>query len=394
MFGDPDSVGLTRRLLDKLYTYNLDFARRILVGAKAEMDADLEETSYRWRAGRMEDLGFYNHEEAISVYQEIDPAQVKLGDAAVAAVGPRIDTETKSDALRIPRALVERLASGSPFARAVAGVTDTTELTNLQAHLVALSNRVLAADSVKPGEEAAVKGTLERVSATLDLAVEFLARGRAEDAVRAVRTVPLLRLFQTGISLIAKLSRLARAARAQQSGPAATGEDAATTTGLNLFDATDDAIISAFCRRRPMFPLLLDDPEKMGLRPISRLADLQVASTALERAAAGVDILRRAGLSASDLTRAGLSELGIVDAAIADAGLLGRSFVALAALSPPAQGALVQLEPLTREQRDQLRRLLQRPDSASALRDAALLAFFPSVAPAPSPNEAQWAAMD
>ena len=44
------------QLMDRLYRADLTLARRILVGVKAELDSDLEETAYRWRQGRLQDL--------------------------------------------------------------------------------------------------------------------------------------------------------------------------------------------------------------------------------------------------------------------------------------------------------------------------------------------------
>src|SRR5205085_2914522 len=77
---DPSSSArAVIRIIDALYRTDLDLARRILVGARAEMDSELEETAYRWRQGRMEDLGFADYYQALEVYRELDPASVRLG---------------------------------------------------------------------------------------------------------------------------------------------------------------------------------------------------------------------------------------------------------------------------------------------------------------------------
>ena len=148
---------MTLQLLNALYSQDLDFSRKILVGTRGELDAELEEQAYRWRSGRMADLGFTDYYEALEVYREIDPASVRLGGTPAPRVRPLVD-EGEAPSLRIPSALVEKLASGSPFARAIAGVTSPEELANLNAALVALSNRVLAADRVTPGDDEAVGG--------------------------------------------------------------------------------------------------------------------------------------------------------------------------------------------------------------------------------------------
>ncbi len=118
-------------------------------------------------------------------------------------------------ALRVPTALAERLGNtdGSPFARAAQKLTAGDELDELRFALVALTNRVLAADRVAPGDDEAVAAALERLVATLDLAIERLAQGDDERGAEALRTIPLARLFRLGVSLSGKVKRLALAVR-------------------------------------------------------------------------------------------------------------------------------------------------------------------------------------
>jgi hypothetical protein len=208
LFGGEDQQRVTLQLLEALYRSDHEWTRRVLVGTRGDLDSELEEHAFRWRSGRMSDLGFPDYYEALEVYRELDPASVHLGEQPTPRVLPLSD-QSDPNYLRMPVALAERLTEGSPFARAVAGVSDRQELANLQASLVMLANRVLAADRIAPGDDATVGEALARMSATLDLGVEFLARGSADQAVQAVRTVPLQRLFQLGVSLVGKVRLLA-----------------------------------------------------------------------------------------------------------------------------------------------------------------------------------------
>src|SRR5260221_580650 len=51
------------RIIDGLYRADQNYARRLLVGMRAELDSELEELAYRWRQGRMADLGFSDYYE-------------------------------------------------------------------------------------------------------------------------------------------------------------------------------------------------------------------------------------------------------------------------------------------------------------------------------------------
>ncbi len=83
--GSPDEQRVTQSLLEALYSTDLNYARRVLVALNQELESNLEEEAYRWRAGRLADLGFVDYFEALEVYAPLDPASVHIGDAPVRA---------------------------------------------------------------------------------------------------------------------------------------------------------------------------------------------------------------------------------------------------------------------------------------------------------------------
>jgi hypothetical protein len=342
--GDPvaPSARAVIRVVDGLYRADKDLARRLLVGARAELDSELEELAYRWRQGRMADLGFADYYDALEVYRELDPASVRLGEVVPGQTRVRpLDERDGGDApARAPSALVERLTRGaSPFARAAQALTADAEIADLHFALVALSNRVLAADRVTPGDDAAVAASLERVLATLDLGVELLARADGAREVEAVRTVPLVRLFRLGVSLVGKVKRLATTLR--RKGPFAP-------TGLDLVERDDAPALEALVRARPEYSGLLDEPPTGVDRPFRTLVDLARATAVVERAAAAQALLLGLGVRPDDLAppSAPLEAAGVEPAAV-DAGLLARTVLVARLLDAKANGPrpLAALEP-------------------------------------------------
>jgi hypothetical protein len=313
----PDSARAMIRIVDNLYRADRALARRILVGARAELPSTLEEAAFRWRAGRMADLGFADPWEALEVYREIDPATVKVGEEPEVATRLRpVTSDGGGDSLRAPRALVDRLGGSSPFARAVSRLTSPDDIAELHFALVALGNRVLAADRVSPGDDDAVAAVLDRLHATLDIAVEFLARGDDERAVAAVRSVPLMRLFRLGVSVIGKVRRLALAL--ERRGPFGT-------SAPRLFEHDDAAVVESVTRLRPLYPRLLDEPPRNGERPFASIADVARATEALRTAAAAQALLFALGVRPEHLTPATLEGTTGADAAALDAGVLART---------------------------------------------------------------------
>ncbi|HET6282809.1 MAG TPA: DUF6178 family protein [Polyangia bacterium] len=320
------------RILDNLYRSDQQLARRLLVGIRSELPSSLEEMAYRWRAGRMADLGFSDYYEALEVYRELDPASVRLGEIKPGVrtrpifsggSGGSASMTAAGDSLRAPAALIERLGAPSTFARAASRISSPDEVADLHFGLVALTNRVLAADRVTPGSDADVAAALERMSGTLDIAVEFLARGDDDRALDAVRTVPLVRLFRLGVSLIGKVRTLALALK--RHGPFAG-------SGQNLFEPEDATVIDAVTRLRPVFPRLLDDAAKSGERPFSSMADIARVTAAVGRAAAAQALLRGLGVKPQDVSAEAMEGTTAADAAGLDAGVLGRTALVLALL--------------------------------------------------------------
>jgi Family of unknown function (DUF6178) len=318
-----DPVRALIQLVDSGYRADKNFMRRLLVGARGELDAELEEAAYRWRQARMADLGFADYYEALEVYRELDPAGVRLAEGEPGRGPSRtvVDARAAAEgtALRVPTALAERLsdAEGSPFSRAAQRLAAGDEVEELRFELVALTNRVLTADRVTPGNDEAVAAVLDRLVSTLDLAIERLAQGDDARGALALRTIPLVRLHRLGVSLCGKVKRLAMTLR--RSGPLGP-------RGFEIAEADDAAVLEAVTRLRPMFPRLLDEPPVDGERPFESLADLARAGAAVEEAAAAQALVRGLGVSPADLAPGGsLLEGTTVDEATLDLGLLART---------------------------------------------------------------------
>jgi hypothetical protein len=314
----PDPAKALIAIVDALYRTDHEFARHMIVGAIGELDAELEESAYRWRQARMADLGFADYYEALEVYRELDPASVRIGDAPSRA-RTIVDTRPDGAALRVPTALAERMGDtdGSAFSRAAQKLTAGDELDDLRFALVALTNRVLAADRIAPGDDEAVPAVLDRLVATLDLAIERLAQGDDERGAAALRTIPLARLFRLGVSLCGKVKRLALTLRRE--GPFGA-------QGFNLAESDDATVLEAVTRLRPMFPRLLDDPPSAGERPFRQLVDLARAAAAIEQAAAAQAMVRGLGVTPEDVAAGGPALAGTgVDAAGLDLGTLART---------------------------------------------------------------------
>lgn len=271
---DPERARLIERWIDALYVADMDLARRVLMGARWELPSELEEHSYRWRSGRMADLGFIEYYEALEVYRFLDPASVAVGEHS--AVAAAADEEVPAPTLPVP--YVDPLDRESFLSRVLGSIADEGELRRLESAITLLINRVLSADRVPVGDLDATRAVAARAVDTLGLGLEFVAKGDPDQAAVALRDVALVRLFRAGFSLTLQLRRLAETLVARgRLGPA--------PGTLAWLDGAQLRVVQGLLEPRPQLARELDRPPAAGFRPFQTRDDIGRGARALEELA-------------------------------------------------------------------------------------------------------------
>ena len=267
--GDEDTQRLVQRVVEDLYRADPDLARHTIMAARSETMAELEEMSYRWRSGRLADLGYVDFYEALDLFRPLTADQVQIGEGSA---DRSVDEPT-----HLPVVVAEEVVGRSFLARALAGIDDPAEAERLEHAVMVLVNRVLAAGRAKPGQAEVLRRGALYATATLSLGLEVVARGDLERARDALRTVALSRLFRVGYTVGAQLAKLASAlaARSGTAGPPARD------------------LVAALCSPRPLFARVadVDQPGEsgtpsasrsvVGMRPLESQADLRRAGEIL-----------------------------------------------------------------------------------------------------------------
>ena len=327
-FGEVgDSSAQLARLLDTLYRGDAELARAIVHSAGYDVGPETSEAAYRFRSGRMADLGYIDYYEALKVYLLLDPSkppppsELQPLAAAISASPPAAvhvlpGSDTVSGALL--RTVPGLHSDDSTFARAVALLSDPEQALLVQ-HLMVLGNRVLSADLVELGDVEALRATLRRTVGYLSLGIEYRLRTAATapaeganegpsashaapglptagpiDVARAaevLREISLLHLFRIGYGLTVQLRKLAvvlvgssegvltpqRTAAAKAAGE---GEASAQLVTARLPPRLGEPL-AAILQLRPLYSPYLDRtaPESLPaaahkLRPFASLADL------------------------------------------------------------------------------------------------------------------------
>jgi hypothetical protein len=255
--GDDDSQRLIMRMVEDLYRADLDLARHTIMAARSEPPAELEEQSYRWRAGRLADLGYVDFYDALELFRPLDPGQVHIGEGT--------QLRLVGDDARLPVVVAEQVIGRSFLARALAAIGDPGEAERIETGLMVLVNKVLAAGRARPGQTEVVRRGALYATATLSLGLETVARGDVDRAVAALGSIGMDRLFRVGYTVSAKLARLAQALAPRS-----------VTAGSPARE-----LVAALCSPRPLFSRAADDPPAAGVRPFEAAADLRRAGAIL-----------------------------------------------------------------------------------------------------------------
>ncbi|MGE3543129.1 MAG: DUF6178 family protein, partial [Kofleriaceae bacterium] len=257
LLGDDDTQRLVMRLVEDLYRADPDLARHTIMSARSEPPAELEEASYRWRSGRLADLGYVDFYDALDLFRPLDAETVQIGEGTEDRIG--------DEASHLPIVVAEEVLGRSFLARAMGAISDPGEAQRLETALMVLVNKVLAAGRAKPGQVEVVRRGALYATATLSLGLETVSRGDLGRATAALETIALSRLFRVGYTVTHKLARLAQALAARS----VTAGDPAK------------ALVAGLCSPRPLFSRAADDPPAPGLRPFESQADLRRAGEIL-----------------------------------------------------------------------------------------------------------------
>lgn len=246
--GNPEHARLLRGLLSRLYQLDPAGASTLLGGSRGATLAELEEAAYQARRRRMEDLGFQDYFDAISVYTPL-PETSRL----------REKDWVSPDEFSLSPAPFEASTGGSLLlldALSRADRTDETE--RLLEELFFVCNKVLSADRVSPADPDRVKKSLRKTVTGINFGLDCWSKGEISRALEGVRRYYFQSFFQMGYDRLLKLQ--ARARQIRGIAPPQPG-------------SLDEALLENLSRRYPM--MVVQTPKGLRRRFIRTWSDLR-----------------------------------------------------------------------------------------------------------------------
>jgi Family of unknown function (DUF6178) len=193
---EADDLDAITSLLRALFEGDYWSYFRLMQGAMWELPGETAEWALRWRAGRLQDLGFPPWEEAMSIYGFLRPEQ----RARIPEAGPApLDVAEWRLPVWMPSLPVSADARHRIF-RAIARLSETERRACFYA-FVAVANKVAVADKMPLGDAESTPRAIEKVARVASLGLEHLASASGLEDVEVLRRVTMERLFRVGANL-------------------------------------------------------------------------------------------------------------------------------------------------------------------------------------------------
>lgn len=196
---NPEESRLLKELVEKMYSLEPERASALLLHSGIVTSVEAEEECYQLRKRRIEDLGFLDYFEALSVYTEIDseealPEKAPVGMKEVSLLPTQLASES-SESLLLLRALSQ---------------AEPRETQNLLEELFYVCNKVLSADRVSPAEPEQMKNGIRKAVMGMNLGLDWWSSGSFEKAVHGVRMHYLQSFFHLSYGVLKRLQRRAK----------------------------------------------------------------------------------------------------------------------------------------------------------------------------------------
>jgi hypothetical protein len=192
---EGDDIAPLMRLLHVLFSEDYWLYFRMMQGVMWELETELEESSLRWRTGRLADLGFPSWEDSMRIYGHLRPElrTVLAEHATVAPVGdwdlavwlPNLPSLTKND-----HSIFSAVQELDEHNRRVFFYS-----------FVSLANKIAVADRMPLGDAETLPKTIEKAAVIASKGLEHLATANATSLSDVLGRTTLEYIFRVGASL-------------------------------------------------------------------------------------------------------------------------------------------------------------------------------------------------
>lgn len=232
--------------INKFSTVDLDLLRRHLESCKWEVPSDLEEFAFQFKKGRLEDMGFVEYHEAISLYARGTASSTKLEmlqnpldfDSKYPPETKSVeDADIEVESNLFPDVILNQLNQAGFLSDVLNEIKDAKRKPVILMELMRTMNAALVADKVLFENLETITHALQRARAYIELGLKYLSDGNKERAVQLIHVQPFMKIFHLGWLTVSELGTLAK--------------HVTVSFGQNLFVAADAEFLTCLMVRHP-----------------------------------------------------------------------------------------------------------------------------------------------
>jgi len=203
--GEEERKEFLMKLLQRLAAHDhLNFLN-VLHEATHVIPAETEEEEYHWRSVRLAEKGFAPFNEAIGIYQPVQPKDL---EARTPKHIPR--RRAQSSLLPVPSFPLREMEADNHFSRALERVEPQDILTQVQWEFANLCNQIIVADHKVIRRRAQLHDIVKKACGYISMGLERLkATGQKEvdpgKAAAALIRHPLIQVFRLGFGAVLEL---------------------------------------------------------------------------------------------------------------------------------------------------------------------------------------------
>lgn len=197
--GEEERRGFLMKFLQRLAEHDHLVFQNVLLEATHVIPAETEEEEYHWRNVRLADKGFAPLDEAVGIYQAIQPADLKV-QSPKSIPGA---AEASSSTLPVPAYPLREMEEDNHFSRALARIGTDHVLTHIQWEFANLCNQIIVADHKRIRDREQLRRIVAKACGYMSIGLERL-QGEGEKKVDPVASAavltryPLISLFRLG----------------------------------------------------------------------------------------------------------------------------------------------------------------------------------------------------
>jgi hypothetical protein len=191
--------------LKTFYRIDGEGFRRLMEALICELESELEETGYRLRNGRLSDFGFPDFEEALEIYQFIQPESLLRKESVSKPKSP--EPLRRESSVYYLTFHIE----GPFFSAILSRIDDPQEQDRLKQEITSLCNKAIIAEAIDLSNLSGTERVIQKVYHYLNLGLQYLSNEEEEQGIDILRSLPIQKIFQCGVSLTLLLKRRASA---------------------------------------------------------------------------------------------------------------------------------------------------------------------------------------